>query len=391
MTNTPLHQLVTPNAQAIDEASLSRHFGGNDGLLPLWIAEPYLDLAPSITAALEARASSGWYGYETRPATLFDNFWTWMSDRHGWEQLELQTIVSPSVGTSIGVLIEQLTKPGDGVILQPPVFTDFKPLVTSAERTVARNALQLGDDGYRFDLDDLENKAADPTTTALILCNPHNPVGRVWTATELSEIAAICARHQVFVIADEIHADLTLSAHSFTPFATVATGTGVRWAALHGPIKTFGLAGVCDTLVVTDDDDVAELFESKSSRLHLNRNNVFGLAAFEAAYATGGAWVDDLLNLVQTNAELLRAELPEQIRLVDLQGTYLAWLDFRELNMDVPELADWLASSARLGLSPGHWFGREGAGFARMTVAAPTATIEGAITRFHDALRNTTP
>jgi cystathionine beta-lyase len=388
MTSRPIDQLLSANAQAVDPPSLDRHFGGGEGLLPLWIAEPYVDLAPSITAALEARARTGWMGYETRPVELVDSFWAWMSQRHSWDQSELATLVSPSVGTSIGVLIGQFTDPGDGVILQPPVFTDFKPLVVASERTVVRNALQMTNDGYRMDLSDLEAKASETSTTAMILCNPHNPVGRVWTPNELSAVADICARHNVFVIADEIHADLTLGSHSFTPFATVARSSGPRWAGLHGPIKTFGLAGVCDTLVITDSDEVASRFESKSSRLHLTRNNVFGLAAFEAAYATGALWVDELLDLVQTNANLLSSRLPEQIRLVDLEGTYLAWLDFSELGMDVPDLAEWLATSARLGLSPGHWFGREGAGFARMTVAAPTHLVEEAIARLHRAVES---
>lgn len=377
---------MTANAQAIDPPSLERHFGGADGLLPLWIAEPYLEVAPEIMAAIEARAGVGWYGYETRPEALTHSFWAWMAQRHSWVGTDLSTLVSPSVGTSIGVLIDQLTQPGDGVILQPPVFTDFKPLVVSGERSVVRNPLVLTDDGYRIDLADLENQAAQPTTTALILCNPHNPVGRVWTASELSEVAAICGRHGVSVIADEIHADLTLHPHRFTPFAAVAAGTGVRWAALHGPIKTFGLAGICDTLVVTDNSEVAEGFGAKNSRLHLTRNNVFAMAAFEAAYANGGPWVDGLLGLMDVNAELLRQHLPEPLRLVDLEGTYLAWLDLRGLGLGVPELADWLASAARLGLSPGHWFGREGAGFARITIAAPSEQIEDAIARLTSAV-----
>lgn len=387
LNRRPLNEVVTTNAQASDPPSLERHFGGADGLLPLWIAEPYVDLAPEIVAAIDARARVGWYGYETRPEALADSFWAWMVRRHGWGGADLPTLVSPSVGTSIGVLIEQFTQPGEGVILQPPVFTDFKPLVTSGERTVVRNSLVLTDDGYRLDLADLACKAAEPTTTALILCNPHNPVGRVWTPTELHEVATICGRHGVFVIADEIHADLILHQHRFTPFATVAPDGGVRWAALHGPIKTFGLAGVCDTLVITDSEEVVDSFEAKSSQLHLTRNNVFGLAAFEAAYTSAGPWVDGLLTLVETNAGLLRDHLPEQVRLVDPEGTYLAWLDFRDLSLGVPELADWVAGTAGLGLSPGHWFGREGAGFARITIAAPTELIEEAVTRLTRAVR----
>lgn len=377
---------VTPTSQAIDPASLARHFGDDPRVLPLWIAEPYVELAPAVTIALKARAGVGWYGYETRPQSVIDSFWAWMTARHGWSSTGLQTLVSPSVGTSIGVLIEQLTEPGDGVILQPPVFTDFKPLVLAAGRSVVRNPLVLTENGYRIDLGDLAAHAAEPANRILILCNPHNPVGRAWTPDELADIADICASHGVFVIADEIHADLAIPPARFTPFGSVAASSGVSWAATHGPIKTFGLAGLCDTLIVAAADDVAKLFRRRSSQLHLTRNNVFGIAAMEAAYRTGGAWLDGLLDLIAANTRLLQERLPEGVELVAPEATYLAWIDFRRLSMDVPELAAWLSSSAWLGLSPGHWFGREGAGFARMTIAVPTEQIEEAVTRLARAV-----
>jgi cystathionine beta-lyase len=370
--------------QGTDSATLHRHFGAREGLLPLWIAEPSVELAPAVNATLQARAASGWFGYEIRPASVIDAFWDWMLARHGWDGSKLHTSVSPSVGTSIGVLIDEFTEPGDGVIIQPPVFTDFKTLITSNDRVAVRNPLALTDDGYRIDFDDLTRRTADPANRMLILCNPHNPVGRVWTRDELAQIASICARHDVFVVADEIHADLTRSPHDFVPFATVSDALPA-WAATHGPIKTFGLAGVCDTLLITDRDPVAERFESRSSRLHLTRNNVFGLAAFEAAYRRGTAWLDDLLTLIAANATMLEERLPSTIDLLPVEGTYLAWLDLRALELDVPEVARWLASEAGLALSPGHWFGREGAGFARMTIAAPSETIERAADQLSDA------
>jgi cystathionine beta-lyase len=374
--------------QATDPSSLTRLFGDAEDLLPLWIAEPYVDLAPSITDALSERGGMGWYGYETRPEAVVDTFWAWMATRHHWRRDGLKTIVSPSIGTSIAVLVEQLTGPGDGVILQPPVFTDFKPIVTSAYRKVVRNSLILTDDGYSMDLDALDALASDPCTRMMILCSPHNPVGRVWTAEELASVAEICARNEVFVLSDEIHADIVLPPASFTPFATAAGDSGVRWAATHGPIKTFGLAGVSDTLIVTDDDEIVGGFDARSSQLHMTRNNVFGIAAFEAAYRTGGPWLDGFLDLVATNVAALRDGLPEGIDLVEPQGTYLAWLDFRQLGMDVPELARWLSSEGHLALSPGHWFGREGAGFARMTIAAPTKVISEAVGRLTVACRD---
>jgi len=382
---------TTGQTMAADPASMERHFGGADDLLSLWIAEPYLEIAPSIVSAIEERASTGWYGYETRPSSVVDSFWSWMSIRHGWDGQSATTSISPSVGTSIGALISLLTDPGDGVILQPPVFTDFKPLIASAGRQSIRSALTLVDGRYQMDLDGLDVAASDPTTRLMILCNPHNPVGRVWTRQELADVAAICARKDVFVVADEIHADLALPPSEFIPFGPVAEEHGAQWAATHGPIKTFGLAGLCDTVLVTGDDDLAGRFRELSSQLHLTRNNVFGLAAFEAAYRTGAEWLDALLDLTTANRSLLSEGLPDGIDLFPGEGTYLGWLDLRALGMDVPRLAGWLHSSARLALSPGHWFGREGAGFVRMTLAAPSEQISEAVDRFTAAVAATLP
>lgn len=373
-----------PRSLASDSARLEQLFGSSE-LLSLWIAEPYVDLAPPIRSALEQRAGEGWYGYEARPPALFEAFWEWMRVRHSWDGEGITTTVSPSVGTSIGTMIEQHSSPGDGVILQPPVFTDFKPLAVRAEREVVRNSLVQTEDGYRMDLDDLEAKASEPSTTFMILCNPHNPVGRAWKRDELRAVAEICAANNVFVLADEIHADLVLGPNVFVPFAQAATGSGVSWASTHGPIKTFGLAGICDTLLLTEHPDIADGFRSQSSRLHLTRNNVFALAAFEAAYRYGGSWLDDFTTLIASNAALVAEGLPDGISLAHHEATYLAWLDLRGLGLDVPELAQWL-TSAGLAFSPGHWFGREGAGFARMTIAVPETTIRLAIERLTDAV-----
>jgi cystathionine beta-lyase len=373
--------------QGTDPATLERHFGTADGLEPLWIAEPNVDLAPEIVDVLQARGAAGWYGYETRSDSMLESFQAWMAHRHAWDISGLHTLVSPSIGTSVGVLIEEYTEPGDGVILQPPVFTDFKTLIAAGDRVVVKSPLVLTGQGYRIDFDDLEAKASDPRNRMLILCSPHNPVGRVWSRSELDRVASICARHGVFVLADEIHADLALPPHTFVPFALSAEAHDVSWAATHGPIKTFGLAGVCDTMLITERADIAQRFQQRSSQLHLTRNNVFGLAAFEAGYRHGAGWLDDLLTLISDNVQLLEQGLPDEIDLIAPEGTYLAWLDLRPLGLDVPDIPGWLASSAGLALSPGHWFGREGAGFARMTIAAPSEVIERAVTRLAAAAR----
>jgi cystathionine beta-lyase len=386
MENMFLGSCVGGNAQATDRTSLERLHGTADGLLPMWIAEPYLPVAPPIAHALAERAEAGWYGYEIRPGGGATEFRSWMLRRHGWDTNGLTARVSPSLGTSIGAALELFTDPGDGVILQPPVFTGFKPLVVKAHRKIVRNSLVLDGDRYAMDLEGLKSVAADAGTKAMILCNPHNPVGRVWTRQELEKVAAICANNDVFVISDEIHADIMLNDSQFTPFAVAAKGSGVRWIALHGAIKTFGLAGVADTLIITEDNDFAESFKKTSSRLHLNRNNVFALTAIQTAYEQGGLWLDTMLEQVAQNAAALGAGLPDPVRIVQPQGTYLAWLDFRGLGMDVPELSRWLPEQAHLALSPGHWFGREGAGFARMSIAVESPVIEEAIQRITTAI-----
>jgi cysteine-S-conjugate beta-lyase len=220
----------------------------------------------------------------------------------------------------------------------------------------------------------------------MILCNPHNPVGRVWTPAELKSVAEVCAAHDVFVIADEIHADIMLNDSTFTPFAVAAGGTGARWVSLHGAIKTFGLAGVADSLIVTEDTEFIASYKAMSSRLHLTRNNVFALAAIEVAYRDGDAWLDTMLGQVDRNVEALHHGLPDPVSLIAPEGTYLAWIDFRGLGLDVPELAHWLPSRAGLALSPGHWFGREGAGFARMSIAVESHVIDEAIARITTAV-----
>jgi cysteine-S-conjugate beta-lyase len=372
-------------AQADDPASLERLFGTDQGLLTLWIAEPYLPLDSTVMAALASRAQIGWYGYEVRPTSTVAAFRTWSERRHGWDPGDFDIAVSPSLGTSIGAALELVTEPGDAVILQPPVFTDFKPLVTRSHRKVARNSLMLDDGRYVMDFESFEALAERPGTTAMILCNPHNPVGRAWTSDELSTVAEICSANGVFVISDEIHGDIMLGDSRFAPFAVSAAGTDVRWIALHGPIKTFGLAGVTDTIIVAKDAEFAEAFGAMSSRLHLTRNDVFSIAATEAAYTHGDAWLDEMLALVAHNVATLRSGLPEPLRLIEPDATYLAWIDLRGLELDIPELTRWLPERAHLALSPGHWFGREGAGFARMSIAVPTDVIDEAITRLTTA------
>lgn len=379
--------LYSPAAFAPSEQAHKQRFPGGRDLLSLWVAEPYVPAAPVIQDALSRRANVPWYGYENASATRTADFWAWMQRRHGWRQEGLHVTDSHSVGTSVGGLIELFTEVGDSVILQPPVFTGFKDLITSAGRRILRNPLTLQDGCYRMDFEGLAELAARPEARMLILCNPHNPVGRAWSLAELENLAAICSEHEVFVVADEIHADLTLGTHSFVPFAT-AVPDEQRWAATHGPNKSFGLGGLADSVLIAADS-VTERFRALSSRLQLSRGNVLSSVATSAAYQHGDDWLDELLALTESNVELLVDRLPDELALLPTEATYLGWLDFRELGLPAPDLQRWLVESARLALSPGHWFGREGSGFARMTLAAPSAVVAQAADQLREALQRT--
>jgi cystathionine beta-lyase len=228
----------------------------------------------------------------------------------------------------------------------------------------------------------LEQKAADPNNKILILCNPHNPVGRVWTAAELTRVAEICARHEVFVISDEIHGDFTFLPHCYTPFLKLSQSTKVKAVTCLSPAKTFNISGLVDAFAIIPHQQDRETFHDFSHRFQTNKVNVLSSLAMEIAYREGAVWLDALLEYLRENVRLIRdylkANVPK-VSLIEPEGTFLVWLDFRGLGLEVKTLEKFLAQEAQLALSPGYWFGREGAGFARMTIGCPRATVEKAL------------
>ena len=368
-------------------AYLTEHYGRAD-VIPMSVADMDLKAPPAVVEALVKRAEHGVYGYEQRPESVWSAWSGWYQARHGWRVERAQAVPSPSILSAVAVLIQQHSSEGDGVIVQPPVFFEFRQVVRQNRRTVVKNPLKYEGGRYRMDLEDLEQKAADPNNRVLILCNPHNPVGRVWTRQELEEVDRICERHGVFVIADEIHGDFAFPPHRYVPYLSVAASGHA--AACLSPGKTFNVSGVVDAVTVLPDEEQRERFRTFVRRLHMNRTHVFANAAVEAAYRGGGAWLDALLKYLRGNVDLVRRRLDREdvgIELVEPEGTFLAWLDFRGLGLDAKELETFLAQNARVALAQGYWFGREGAGFARMTLGAPRSTVERAVDRIVRAVR----
>ena len=366
---------------------LAKYFG-NEDVIPMSVADMDLKAPPAVIGQLQKRAAHGIYGYEYRPESYFAALISWYQDRYGWRIERSQIEPSPSILSAIAILINQHSDEGDGIILQTPVFFEFRMAIKSSRRKVVKNPLKLVAGHYQMDFEDLERKAADPRNKVLILCSPHNPVGRVWTTAELAQVAEICRRHDVFVIADEVHGDFSFPPHRFVPYLKVAGGE--NGAACFSPAKTFNISGIVNALTVIPDEGHRRKFHEFTQRYWINKVNVFASAATEAAYKDGGAWLDDLLTYLRGNVDLIRAYLSRNdigISLIDPEGTFLAWLDFRELGLDAKALERFLSREAQLALAPGYWFGREGAGFARMTIGCPRRTVQKALDRLAAATK----
>jgi cystathionine beta-lyase len=240
-----------------------------------------------------------------------------------------------------------------------------------------------------MDFDDLEEKAANPRTRMLILCNPHNPVGRVWKREELQRVAEICIKHQVLIIADEIHSDIVYPGHQYIPFASLSEEAAQQSFSCISPAKTFNIASVTDAMIVIGNEQYREQYKNFVGRYLFHKNNAFSAIAMEEAYSNGGEWLDELLIYLQANLDYLENYLKENIpkvKLIKTEGTFLAWLDFRELGIETKALEKFIAQEARIAINPGYWFGRQGAGFARMTIACPRSMLKEGLSRLEKAI-----
>lgn len=391
MTNFDiLHDRSHSAAEKWEKAAMKKHFGRDD-LLPFWVADMEFQTSPNISGRLIERAENGIYGYEYRPDSLYDAILQWYSSRHQWVINRSDLCFSHGVMNAISLLINQHTEKGDGVIVQPPVFFEFRIAIRECKRKLVKNPLIKNADSYEMDFENLEEEAAKSRNKMLILCNPHNPVGRVWSREELQRVGEICFKHNVLVISDEIHADITYKNYSFTPFSeAVSEEIKQQSFTCISPAKTFNIASVTDALLLIHNQEYRQQYEKFIARYFLGKSNTFTVAAMESAYLDGGEWLDDFLVYLQNNLEFLRNYLKEYIpnvKLVEPEGTFLVWLDFNKLDMDAKELEKFLALKARIALNSGYWFGRQGAGYARMTIACPQSMLKEGLSRLEQAIR----
>jgi cystathionine beta-lyase len=370
-------------------AFLKEHFA-NANAIPMSVADMDFQAPPAVIEQLQERVSHGIFGYEFRPESFFEALESWYQKRHGWAINRDHLEQCPSILNAISILIDQHSNVGDGVILQPPVFFEFRTVIKNSGRRIVKNPLKLAAGKYEIDFEDLAEKTAVSTNKILILCNPHNPVGRVWTTEELKKVAAICAQNDVFVISDEIHCDFAFSPHRYTPYLTISESAALNAAACISPAKTFNISGIVDAFAIIPNQEYRQEFYGFAHRYQINKVNVFASAAIEAAFEDGALWLDALLEYLQGNVTLIRQFFQEKamnVSLIEPEGTFLAWIDFRSLGLDAKLLESTLAQKAGVALSPGYWYGREGAGFARMTIGCPRNNVQRALDNIFSAVQ----
>ncbi|PAB60578.1 MalY/PatB family protein [Anaeromicrobium sediminis] len=366
------------NSLKYDE--LDSMFGRKD-LYSLWVADMDFKVAPAIQKALEDKVKEGIYGYTSRPDSYYGSMVNWYNRRYNWNIDKDLVLHSPSVVSSLSLMVQEFTKPGDKIIIQPPVYYPFSNVVKNHGRKLVLNPLKEVDGKYYMDYEDLEEKI-DENTKLLILCNPHNPVGRVWTKEELEKLGNICIKKGVKIVSDEIHGDLTLWGRRYTPLGSISEEFRKNTITCLSTSKTFNLAGVQASFIVVPDKEDFEKLDRVMGLYDVSRNNCFSLVAVEAALTHGEEWLEELLVYLGENIEFLidycKNHMPKIVPNKP-EGTYLVWLDCSNLNMTTKELDDFMINKAKVALDSGFWFGREGKKYMRINVACSRELIKMAL------------
>ena len=358
-------------------------------VLPLWVADMDFVCPEAVSHKMMERASHPIYGYNTQGPALIESIVAWVKRRHHWDIEREWIVLSPGVVTSVILSILALSKPGDGVIIQPPVYHPFFSIIRDNEREVVENPLLFSGGRYEIDFGHLEQTLADRKNKLLLLCSPHNPVGRVWTRDELTRVYQLCRQYEVDVLSDEIHCDVVFAGHKHTVLASLATPVVKQCITFMSASKTFNLPGLNCSFMVIPCGRRRSLINGWLNRLHISRNNLFGVLAMEAAFRDGDRWLDALLPYLEENANMMiefaQSRLPG-VNVIRPEGTYLAWLDFRQHFTSATELDDFLMQKAKVGINRGITFGRQGEGFARLNFAVPRSRLLEALTRIERAI-----
>ncbi len=368
---------------------------GTDDVLPMWVADMDFAVPEAITKALQTRTDHPVFGYSMAPESLYQALIDWLLRTHDWQVKREWIVLTPGVVPSLNLTVAALTAEQAGVIVQPPVYFPFFSAVTNQNRRLIENQLVLKDDGdptYQVDMAQLEEYAKD--AELMLLCSPHNPVGRVWQQDELQALLAIAEKHDLTILSDEIHADLVYADAQHIPLSRLASESNSSEASHRiitavSPSKTFNIPGLGLSALIIPNEAHRRAIQTHLQHMGVSVTNPFNLAAFEAAYHEGGEWRSALITYLQDTRDeaiaFIQKHLPA-IRVVKPEATYLLWLDCRQLQLDDAALNRFFIEEAKLGLSPGAIFGRGGEGFMRMNIGTPKANVMAALSRLKAAL-----
>lgn len=361
--------------------------GKPENVLPLWVADMDFQTSSYITEALEDMVKHGVFGYSESEEHYFEAVQNWMERHYNWHVKESWMTKTPGIVFALAMAVKAYTQENDAVLIQPPVYYPFKEVVEDNHRRLVNNTLVLGGDGtYTIDYEDFEKKIIEENVKLFILCNPHNPVGRVWTREELERLGEICLKHGVFVVSDEIHADFVFE-RKHTVFSEVKEAYRDISMICTSPSKTFNIAGLQISNIFISNPEKATAFRRQVAAAGYSQVGLPGLVACEAAYWHGDEWLEGVLAYIKANAEFTRAYLQEhlpRVKMTKLEGTYLVWLDFRNYGLTDKELDEKILNQAGLWLDSGAVFGKCGEGFQRINIACPRKTLHQALDRLID-------
>lgn len=354
-------------------------------VLPMWVADMDFPTAPCIINALEKRVEHGIFGYTRVPEEYYDAVISWFSRRHHWKPRREWFIYTSGVVPALSAVIKALTNVGDKVLTLTPVYNCFFSSIRNNGCELDSCALRYEDNTFSIDYEDLERRAADPKTTLMLLCNPHNPSGRVWTREELRRIGDICIKNNVVVVADEIHCELVHPGFTYTPFASVSEEFQKHSVTCVAPSKAFNIAGLQIANIIVENDKWRQRIDKAININEVCDVNPFGVIATIAAYNEGEEWLNQLLQYIHGNylffKDYCEEHLP-QLPVAPLEGTYLAWMDCRNLGIPSEELEEELMKEAKLWLNAGSMYGKEGEGFMRWNLACPRQLVKEGLERF---------
>ncbi|MBC8535729.1 MalY/PatB family protein [Feifania hominis] len=359
----------------------------------LWVADMDFPCAQEIVEAIHKRADRLIFGYSDQGTDEFyDDVTAWYRRRFGWQIDRESIFFSPGVVPAIAVLIRALTEPGDGILIQRPVYYPFTQKIEANGRRVVNSPLIYRNGTYQMDFDDLERKLADPGTKGMVLCSPHNPVGRVWSTGELKQLVGICERHHKWIISDEIHGDLVRDGVNHHPLEMVCPGYRNEIITCTAPSKTFNIAGLHFSNIIINNPVYREAWNLEAnSKISLGRPNPLSIAAVSAAYRHGESWLEQVNAYISANIEYVSDYVRENLPLatvVPTEGTYLMWIDFRAYCADAKLLEERMLKVGHVALDEGYIFGEEGAGFERINVACPRSILEKCMEGINRAIRS---